>query len=69
MTLKSRVLIVLRGAPRPLSTPEVARILGLPTQQVTSPLARLVAYGQVEIADHRQVEGKQRRLYRPKAAA
>ncbi len=63
-SLKDRVLIVLRGAPRALSSPEVARILGLPTSTVTSPLSRLCAYGKVEAeVSHYQ------RFYRPKKEA
>jgi hypothetical protein len=64
-TLKERALIVLRGARRPLSSAQVARILGLPTQQVTSPISRLKDYGHIEIAEVRDGE----RFYRMKEEA
>lgn len=69
MTLKDRVLIVLRGSDRPLASWQIARILGVDTQRISSPLCRLRCYGIIERVDHEpDAWGRNRGVYRVKGA-
>lgn len=69
MTLKDRVLIVLRGSDRPLASWQIARILGVDTQRVCSPLSRLQCYGIIERVDREtDAWGRNRGVYRVKGA-
>ena len=72
MSLKDRVLIVLRGSDRPLASYQIARIIGVDTQSISNPLCKLCAYGQIERSGAEK-DGKHRwrGLYRikPKEAA
>ncbi len=68
-TIKGRILIVLRGAGEPLTTNQIARILGVPTPSISSPVSKLVAYGQAEVAKVPDGRGRWHGLYRAKQEA
>jgi predicted ArsR family transcriptional regulator len=73
VSLQHRIMIVLRGSEEPLSSPQVARILGLTAQSVSSPLSKLCAYGKVEYVRTETAKGRRgaclARFYRPKEIA
>ena len=67
-SLKDRILIVMRGAARPLTTKQIARILGVQTQAISSPVAKLVAYGNAEVTKVPDGLGRWHGVYRLKEA-
>ncbi len=73
MSVQHRIMMVLRGSEQPLSSPAVARILGLTTGAISSPLSKLCAYGKLEVvkAEPRKSgrSGHKIRYYRPKQEA
>ncbi len=70
MSVKYRVLVALRGAGRPLAAHQIASLIGINTQRVSSSISRLRAYGQIERVDsERDPWGKQRGIYRVKQEA
>lgn len=70
MSVKYRVLVALRGAGRPLAAHQIASLIGIDTQRISSSIAKLREYGQIELVDaERDPWGKLRGVYRVKEAA
>lgn len=65
-SIKDHILIVLRGADRPLCAFQIARVLNRNTSSISSQISKLRYYGQIELAQVRGRGGNAQRFYRPK---